>query len=132
MPFHIITLKKQKCQDVKMPRLQGLFFFQYTKGSWLMISSPFNFSSFSAIARYCIDFRKRSGERRFLQNVSVWNCVIAQGRGKDSEGTRIAASPFTVMDTYSALWLISSRGYRYLSHSSHHTQVPVPVTKIPQ
>ena len=29
MPFHIITLKKQKCQDVKMSRLQGLFFFQY-------------------------------------------------------------------------------------------------------
>ena len=52
--------------------------------------------------------RKRSGERRFLQNVSVWNCVIAQGRGKDSEGTRIAASPFTVMDTYSALWLINA------------------------
>jgi hypothetical protein len=23
MSFHIITLKKQKCQDVKMPRLQG-------------------------------------------------------------------------------------------------------------
>ena len=22
-----------------------------------------------------------------------------------------------------------SRSYRYLSHSSHHTQVPVPVTK---
>ena len=36
------------------------------------------------------------------------NCVIAQGRGKDSEGTRIAASPFAVMDTYSALWLINA------------------------
>ena len=34
--------------------------------------------------------------------------MIAQGRGKDSEGTRIAASPFTVMDTYSALWLINA------------------------
>ena len=27
---------------------------------------------------------------------------------KDSEGTRIAASPFAVMDTYSALWLINA------------------------
>ena len=27
---------------------------------------------------------------------------------KNSEGTRIAASPFTVMDTYSALWLINA------------------------
>jgi len=38
MPFHIITLKKQKCQDVKMPRLQGLFFFQYTKVSGFEIN----------------------------------------------------------------------------------------------
>ena len=62
----------------------------------------------------CSDLKKHNvcplvlRERRFLQNVPVWNCVIAQGRGKDSEGTRIAASPFTVMDTYSALWLINA------------------------
>ena len=62
----------------------------------------------------CSDLKKHNvcplvlRERRFLQNVSVWNCVIAQGRGKDSEGARIAASPFTVMDTYSALWLINA------------------------
>ena len=35
MPFHIITLKKQKCQDVKMPRLQGC----YPLGSgWLLMN----------------------------------------------------------------------------------------------
>jgi hypothetical protein len=38
MYIHIITLKKQKCQDAKMSRLQDLFFFQYTKVSGFEIN----------------------------------------------------------------------------------------------
>ncbi len=34
--------------------------------------------------------------------------ITAAKPTKNSEGTRIAASPFTVMDTYSALWLINA------------------------
>ena len=37
------------------------------------------------------------------------------------------ASPLVAV--FIAWWTSISRGDRYLSHSSHHTQVPVPVTK---